>query len=205
MPASTEKILSTLAKTGLLLKQDKMLPNVVTLVTGESLKGSWWSHPKSHEIFAILMELADHPDVLICKLLGGKDTLVHRKLWPVLLAVAREDAPWQTRGLSAPARRLLAQARDAKEPLPASGPAVMELQRRLLLHAEEIHTPSGKHALAVETWQAWARRKKLKPLASPEKVRAQLEAAARTLGAPISALPWTDTQLPARIRRKIEA
>ena len=36
--------------------------------------------PKGRVIFAVLSELADHPDVLFTKLLGGRTTLVHRRL-----------------------------------------------------------------------------------------------------------------------------
>jgi hypothetical protein len=33
--------LAALRKYGVLLKQDKFVPNVVSIVTGESLRGSW--------------------------------------------------------------------------------------------------------------------------------------------------------------------
>jgi hypothetical protein len=72
MAKPTRIILDVLSSSGLLLKQDKLLPNVITLVTGESLRTSWWSHPKGRLIFAVLGELADHPDVLFVKLLLGK-------------------------------------------------------------------------------------------------------------------------------------
>ena len=83
------RVLAALGDQGLLLKQDKLVPSVVGILTGESLRTSWWSHPKARLIFSVLSELADHPDVLFTKLLWQKDTLVHRSLWPALLAVGR--------------------------------------------------------------------------------------------------------------------
>jgi hypothetical protein len=85
----SDVILAALAENRLLLKQDKGAPNVVGILTGESLRTSWWSHPKAHLIFSVLSELAEHPDVLFAKLLYRKDTLVHRSLWPAVLAVGR--------------------------------------------------------------------------------------------------------------------
>ena len=113
MVKETKIVLDALSKSGLLLKQDKVVPSVVTLVTGETLRSSWWSHPKGRLIFAVLAELAEHPDVLFVKLLSEKDTLVHRRLWPALLAVVTAGEAWQRRGLSAAGRKLLASVNGA--------------------------------------------------------------------------------------------
>jgi hypothetical protein len=78
----SERVLDALVRHGLLLKQDKAVPSVVGIITRESLRTSWWSHPQAHLIFSVLSELADHPDVLNTKLLYRKDTLIHRALWP---------------------------------------------------------------------------------------------------------------------------
>lgn len=80
---------------------------MVGILTGESLSTSWWSHPRGRLVFAVLSQLADHPDVLFAKLLYRKDTLIHRRLWPAVLAVGLAREPWQTRGLSDDAKRLL--------------------------------------------------------------------------------------------------
>ncbi len=179
---------------GLLLKQDKRLPSVVTLVVGGSLATSWWSHPKAHLIFSVLSELSDHPDVLFTKLLYGKDTLVHRRLWPALLAVATSREPWQQRNLPPRARGLLLQANRAGKPVRSSGPSVKELVSRLLVHAEEVHTESGSHEMAVETWTAWAARVGAVPVESVVEARQVLEAACQGIGAPPSALPWVSVK-----------
>ena len=182
-----EDVLETLSQMGLLLQQDKHVKNVVTLVTGETLRGSWWAHPKGQLIFAVLSDLAGHPDVLFTKLLDGKVTLVHRRLWPALLAVALENAPWQMKGLSKQARALLAAT---KEPVAASGPVVKELEQRLLAHTEQVHTESGRHEIVVQTWSRWAAQAGVKPLRSVAKAKKQIEEAAIAIGAELARLPW---------------
>ena len=89
----TSHILAALEATGLLLVQDKSFPNVVTLVTGETPRGSWWAHPRSHEIFRSLSAIAADPAVLVTKLIDRKVTFVHQRLWPAFLSVASACAP----------------------------------------------------------------------------------------------------------------
>src|SRR3984893_7513442 len=131
------RILAALEDRGLLLEQDKTLPNVVSLITGESLRSSWWSHPQAHLIFHILTQLADHPAVLATKLIAGKVTFVHRDLWSAFLAVALSREPWQLRSLSPTAKGLLAES-ETSGSVKASGPAAKELATRLLVHSHEI-------------------------------------------------------------------
>jgi hypothetical protein len=190
MDDPTQAVLRSLAGSGLLLKQDKRIPNVVTLLTGESLQTSWWSHPKAHLIFAALSELSVHPDVLFTKLLYGKVTLVHRNLWPAFLTVASADEPWQLHGLSISARRLLAAVKESETRVRCSGKTVRELELRLLVHAEEVHTESGRHELMVESWKVWSRRVGIHAMRSTTDARKQLEAAVEAMGASTSALPW---------------
>jgi hypothetical protein len=87
-------LLDAIAEHGLLLLQDKKLANVVTFMTGERLKGSWWSHPRAHEIFNALEALPED-QVIATKLVGGKVTFVHRALWPDLLAVATGEREYE--------------------------------------------------------------------------------------------------------------
>jgi hypothetical protein len=184
-----DRVLASLAENGLLLKQDKELSSVVGLVTGESLRTSWWSHPKGRLIFAVLSELADHPDVLSTKLLRKKDTLVHRRLWPALLAVGRARAGWQTEGLSREAGRLLDRV-ESGEAVHATGAPVKELEKRLLVTTRQVHTASGRHEIALESWKEWSRRTGCRPLESVPRAKKLLEDAAVRLGAPVEALPW---------------
>jgi hypothetical protein len=184
---ATERTLRALEEHGLLFEQDRELASVVALVTGDAPRSSWWSHPRGRLVFAVLARLADHEDVLFTKLLARKVTLVHRRLWPALLAVARAGGEWQARGLSAPAGRVL--ERVGRGGIQASGKAVKELEMRLLVHAEQVHTESGEHALRVESWDEWARRLRVRAVRSSAAARRALEEAAAALGA-AGALPW---------------
>jgi hypothetical protein len=65
------------------------VPRLTEVIAGEPIKGSWWAHPKSHEIFRVLQELGESPDILMCRLVNGYVTLVHRRLWPPLIRVAK--------------------------------------------------------------------------------------------------------------------
>src|SRR5437879_13230623 len=63
------------------------VPRLTEAVVSEPIKGSWWSHPKSHEVFSVLQAVVESGDVLVCRLVVGKVTLVHRRLWPALVRV----------------------------------------------------------------------------------------------------------------------
>lgn len=166
-----------LARHGLLLLQDKKLPSAVGTITGEAVSGSWWSHPRANEIFREVENL----DAVAAKLIAGKVTLVHERLLPALHAVGRAREPWQMRGLSPAARKLLARVdRDGRTR--ASGPAAKELQLRLLVNAREEHTESGKHETVLELWPP----SKL----TAEDGRRQLQEAAVAIGAELHDLPW---------------
>lgn len=185
-----DPILSVLAAKGLLLTQDKALPNVVGILTGESLRTSWWSHSKSHLIFSVLSELAEHPDVLFTKLLYRKDTLVHRSLWPAVLAMGSAREQWQVQGLSGNAKRLLERLDRGDGSVRAAGAPVRELEARLLATAHEIHTESGRHEKSLESWHAWSGRVGCSAIQSVPRARKALEEASVTLGAPLKSLPW---------------
>jgi hypothetical protein len=81
--------LVALVEHGMLLESARgPLPSVAEMVAGERIRGSWWSHRASHAIFDALNSLADSPDVVRMRLVNGKVTLVHRRLWPALARVA---------------------------------------------------------------------------------------------------------------------
>ncbi len=64
------------------------VPSLVEVIAGEPVRGSWWSHPKSHEIFAVTRAIRASDDVLACRLIKGKVTFVPRRLWPALVRAA---------------------------------------------------------------------------------------------------------------------
>src|SRR3989475_11349170 len=64
------------------------VPSLAEVIAGEPVRGSWWSHPKGHEIFAVTRAIRDSDEVLVCRLIKGKVTFVHRRLWPALVRAA---------------------------------------------------------------------------------------------------------------------
>ena len=197
-------VLESLERYGLLLFSDPALPSLVALVAGEPVRGSWMVHPRGHAIYAAMNALEDDPAVLTTKLIGGKVTYVHRRLWSAVLAVASSREPWQMDGLSSGARWLLSEVdalvevvTDGLAPPPATSKRVAdlarELERHLLVHSTEIHTPRGSHAKVLQTWQRWAAGVSLRTALPPERGRAQLQAAAAQLaatGGTRARLPW---------------
>jgi len=164
-----QRVFRQLKKYGFMLESDPKLPSVCSLITGGPLKGSWWAHPMAQIIFRVNEQLDDHQDVLITKLVAGKVTFVHRELWPEIISVGESREIWQTKTLSAPARSLL-QLIDERgsvitNELPAidsgkvkAGDVARELEKKLLISAAQVHTASGAHAKALETWTHWAER-----------------------------------------------
>ncbi len=119
---------------------------LVDAVAGAPVRGSWWGHPASHEIFRALQQLREDPDVFLCKLHGGKQTYVHRRLWPALLRLQAEASAWPP--LSAAARRLLRQV-ERTGIVQATGRLRLELESALRVVARSEHTPSGAHAVVL--------------------------------------------------------
>ena len=64
------------------------VPSLAEAVAGEPIRGNWWAHPRSHEIFEVTRAVRDSADVLVCRLVDGKITYVHRRLWAPLLRMA---------------------------------------------------------------------------------------------------------------------
>jgi len=106
---------------------------------------------------------------MFTKLISGKVTLVHRTIWPEIFAIGTARASWQMKGLSKSARNLLAMIdgqgsfRTDQIVRPKSGTAkprevARALERKLLIHAGQVHTETGAHAKLLESWEAWAKR-----------------------------------------------
>jgi len=64
------------------------VPSLAKAIAGEPIRGSWWGHPKSREIFRAVRAVSESPDVLVCKLINDKVTYVHRRVWPALIKLA---------------------------------------------------------------------------------------------------------------------
>ena len=64
------------------------VPSLAEAIAGGPIRGSWWGHAKGQDIFQASEAIGDDPDVLVCKLVDGKVTYVHRRLWPALVKLA---------------------------------------------------------------------------------------------------------------------
>jgi hypothetical protein len=64
------------------------VPNLVEAIVGAPVKGSWWGHAKGKQIFHLLNALRDSGEVLVCRLVDGKVTYVHRDAWPALVCLS---------------------------------------------------------------------------------------------------------------------
>jgi hypothetical protein len=64
------------------------VPTLSDAVAGERVPGAWWGHRAGREIFGATRAVRAHPDVLVCRIAGGKITYVHRRLWPALVRLA---------------------------------------------------------------------------------------------------------------------
>ena len=69
------------------------VPRLTEAIIDERIEGSWWGHPRSRQIFAVLQAVTSSEDVLVCRLVDGKVTLVHRRLWPALVRLAPRFPP----------------------------------------------------------------------------------------------------------------
>ena len=79
---------------GIVLQSAKgPVPNLADWVAGEPIRGSWWGHPAGHEIFVVLGQVLASDDVVATRLINGKVTLVHCRLWPALVRVADRFPP----------------------------------------------------------------------------------------------------------------
>ncbi|SRR5713226_3270597 len=65
------------------------VPRLTEAIVNGPIKGSWWAHPKSRQIFTIFQSVSDSEDVLVCRLVNGKVTFIHRRLWPALVRAAK--------------------------------------------------------------------------------------------------------------------
>src|ERR1051325_634730 len=66
------------------------VPSIAEEVAGEPIVGSWWAHPKGKAIYRALEALDDSDDIHCFKLVDGKVTLVHRRMWPALVRLGQD-------------------------------------------------------------------------------------------------------------------
>lgn len=75
---------------GVVLQSAKGLePSLAARIAGGPIHGSWWGHPMSHEIFALIQNVHESKAAVVCTLARGKITYIHRRLWPAFVRMAR--------------------------------------------------------------------------------------------------------------------
>lgn len=93
---TVSEALSFVRKHGVVLVSAKgPVPRLTDAIAGEPVCGNWWGHPKGKLIFNTLEAVVDSPDILVCRLIGDKATLVHRRLWPALARLSKRFTPRQ--------------------------------------------------------------------------------------------------------------
>ena len=86
---TAEEALRFIEQEGLVLESARgPVPSLAERVTGRRIRGSWWADPNADQIFVLIKSVRRSPDVLVCRLVQGKITLVHRRLWPALVRLA---------------------------------------------------------------------------------------------------------------------
>jgi hypothetical protein len=171
LKAGFEDALAELKRRGLMLVHDKTFPSLTLLCIGEPIRGSWWAHPLSNGVYVISQRLQQSGEVMLIKLVSGKETYVHRRLWPQAVAIGMSRDNWQLDSLPGSALELLDdldragsvridQIRTARPRKDLSADA-RSLANRMLLFADDVHTESGAHVRRLETWQSWAVRHNL--------------------------------------------
>jgi hypothetical protein len=150
--------------------------------------------------------LLTHRDVLVLRLVDGQPTLVHRDLWPDLLAVALSGAPWQLEWLPPKEARLL-------EVVEEEG--VVRLDQELALRLDAAPKNLGRSlvsrllvlssferlergtARTLVSWWDWAEKKRAAPGPDEAAARARLDAATEGL-ATFTRMPWHHRSLRRR-------
>jgi hypothetical protein len=69
------------------------VPSLAAAIAGEPIRGSWWAHARGREIFTLTRAVRECPDVLVCRLIDGKITYVHQRLWAALVRVSKRFPP----------------------------------------------------------------------------------------------------------------
>ncbi|MGO9449702.1 MAG: hypothetical protein ACLQDV_01465 [Candidatus Binataceae bacterium] len=163
-----DEALAELKRRGLMMVHDRVFPSLTGLTIGEEIRGSWWAHPLSNDVYMMSQQLQHCGDVMLTKLVSVKETYLHRRLWPHIFAIGVARETWQLDGLPPAAAVVLAeversagvrldQIRTSRTRKELSDDARV-LAMRLLVYGDNVHTESGAHVKRLETWQSWAKR-----------------------------------------------
>lgn len=123
-------------------------PRLTETIINGPVKGSWWGHPRGREIFAVLQAVKESEEVLVCRLLGGKITFVHRRLWPALVRIAPRLEPGRVARVSE-IHTAAGRHEITETPFPRWVPADVKAAASRLSEAEAV-TAFGRAASALK-------------------------------------------------------
>ena len=84
-----KEVIAFVKRHGIVLQAARgVVPNLAEAIAGEPIRGSWWGHAKGRTIFRATQTVCESSEILVCKLIDGKVTYVHRRLWPALVKLA---------------------------------------------------------------------------------------------------------------------
>jgi hypothetical protein len=87
--ASASEALSFVQEHGIVLASARgPAPRLTEAIVGGPIKGSWWAHPQGKRIYAVIACLSESEQILFCRLINRKITLIHCRLWPSLVRLA---------------------------------------------------------------------------------------------------------------------
>jgi hypothetical protein len=144
---SPEQGLAFVRRHGIVLQAARgPVRSLAEAIVGGAIRGSWWGHPKGQEIHRVTEAVGESPEVLVCKLIDGKVTYIHRRLWPALVRLASRFQKEQLTGRAGPRVGGVAPPRFG----PACGArAALSAARR----ARAASAPEGA-AWSSETWRS---------------------------------------------------
>ncbi len=205
-----DDVVDYLGRLGVLLETDRAFPSITGIMVREPIKGSWWAHPMANDIYALSQRLIAHPDTIFLKLLSGKTSYVHRRLWPELIAIATAQEPWQLGALPRSAKSMLKKVEErgtlrmdevkGSRSLKEKSADARTLELRLLVFGDDVHTASGAHVKRIETWEHWAWRTgfHIEVLPTPEKAKEEFARIIEVINQEFAAavtLPWQHGKL----------
>jgi uncharacterized lipoprotein NlpE involved in copper resistance len=88
-PATPRAALAFVRRHGVVLMAARgPVPSLADAIASGPFRGSWWGHPLGGTMFRLFEAVADSRDVVVCRLVEGKVTFVHRRVWPALVRLA---------------------------------------------------------------------------------------------------------------------
>jgi hypothetical protein len=86
---TTKQAVAFISDNGVVLESARgPVPSLAEFVAGGRVAGSWWAHPKAHAIHRVTRAVRGSPEILVCRLVNGNVTYVHKELWAAVVVLA---------------------------------------------------------------------------------------------------------------------